>query len=123
MPTDPSPAITDDRWGRLVVGGQTFKDAKLWPGGCRAWDWRETGTDHDVGVQPADVEELLAHGAEHVVLSRGRNDRLTVHPDTEALLGDRGVTVEVLSTDDAIARYETLRRDGAAVGALLHSTC
>jgi hypothetical protein len=123
MTADRPPAITDDGWGRIIVEGHTFKDAKLWPGGSRAWDWHESGTDHDIGVQPADVEELLSHGAEHVILSRGRQGRLTVHPDTESLLGDRGVTFEALSTDDAIARYETLRRNGAAVGALLHSTC
>ena len=29
--------------------------AKLYPGGARAWDWRETGTRHRPGIQPADI--------------------------------------------------------------------
>ena len=29
-----------------VAGLGDGKDFKLWPGGGRAWDWRETGTHH-----------------------------------------------------------------------------
>jgi hypothetical protein len=50
-------------WGRLeIAGGKRFKDAKLFPGASREWDWSETGTDHVPGIRPADVEELLQHG-------------------------------------------------------------
>lgn len=117
------PAITEAGWGRVVVDGATWKDAKLWPGGARAWDWTETGTSHGAGIQPDDVAELLDHGAEHVLLSLGRHGRLGVHPDTVALLDERGVPCEPLETGAAITRYEQLRRSGVAVGALLHTTC
>ena len=118
-----SPKIANHGWGRITVDGRTFKDARLWPGGAGAWDWNETGTGHTAGVQPADVEGLIGHGATHVVLSRGRQGRLGVHADTRALLDDRHVPYDVLLTDDAIARYEQLRADGVAVGALIHTTC
>jgi hypothetical protein len=118
-----SPPITADGWGHIAVGGETVKDAKLWPGGGRAWDWTETGTDHDTGIQPADVHELLDHGAEHVLLSRGRQGRLRVHPDTEALLDELEISYEILATDEAITRYRQLREHGTAVGALIHTTC
>ena len=49
-----------------------FKDVKLWPGGGREWDWGETNTRHEPGIQPSDVEELLVHRPDIVVLSRGR---------------------------------------------------
>ena len=72
-----SPRIARVSWGRLEVEGYPiFKDAKLFPGGARAWDWRDTGTQHEPGTQPADVEELLEHGATVVVLSRGMTGRL-----------------------------------------------
>ncbi len=46
--------LTPDR--RLEVEGrQTFKDAKIFPGGPRGWDWRETGTSHVPGIQCAAV--------------------------------------------------------------------
>jgi hypothetical protein len=122
MPS-PSPHIDSDGWGHIDVDGRAFKDAKLWPGGARAWDWRETGTGHDAGVQPDDVRELVDHGATHVILARGREGRLRVHPDTYALLDDLDVVHETLMTGDAIVRYEALRERGTAVGALVHTTC
>ena len=41
-----SPRIIDVSWGRLEVEGEPepYKDAKLFPGGSREWNWRETGT-------------------------------------------------------------------------------
>src|SRR6516162_2220457 len=67
-----SPQITHASWGRLEVEGKAkpYKDVKLFPGGSREWNWRETGTVHVPGIQPADVQELLDHGAKVVVLSR-----------------------------------------------------
>lgn len=105
-----------------MEGHGLFKDAKLYPGGCRDWNWRETGTDHVPGVQPADVEELLQHGATVVVLSSGVYGRLQVCPETLQLLEDRGVTVHVLRTKEAVRIYNECREKGPA-GALIHSTC
>ncbi len=119
----PSPRIAADGWGRLELeDGRTFKDAKLWPGGARAWDWRESGTGHREGILPADVEEILEHGADVVVLSRGRLRALSVAEGTLALLEARGVEAVVLPTAAAIERYNELRKH-RPVGALIHSTC
>jgi hypothetical protein len=119
----PSPRIERLSWGRLEVeGARAFKDAKLYPGGAREWDWRETGTRHVPGIQPADVDELLDHGAKAVVLSKGILERLRVCPETLELLRERGVAVHVLQTEEAVARYNELRRR-APVGGLFHSTC
>jgi hypothetical protein len=75
-----SPQITHVSWGRLEVEGKAepYKDAKLFPGDSREWNWRETGTEHVPGMQPADVQELLDHSAQVVVLSRGMAERLRV---------------------------------------------
>jgi hypothetical protein len=73
---------TSPRW-------PAFKDAKLFPGGAREWDWSETGTAHVPGIQPTDVTELLEHGATVVVLSKGVYERLRVCPETLKMLSDR----------------------------------
>jgi len=120
-----SPRISHVSWGRLDVedGAQSFKDAKLYPGGARAWDWNETGTSHTPGIQPADVEELLDQGADVVVLSRGMNERLQVQSETLRVLEEAGVETHVLQTEEAVARYNDLQADGRTVGGLFHSTC
>ena len=119
-----SPKVTHLSWGHLEVEGvdDAFKDAKLFPGGARAWDWNETGTNHEPGIQPADVEELLERGATAVVLSKGFHERLGVTPEALRVLEDRGVRAHVRQTAEAIQLYNELR-ETERVGALIHSTC
>jgi len=118
-----SPRIVGISWGRMEVEGLgEGKDFKLYPGGGRAWDWAETGTRHSPGIQPADVEELVAHGATTVVLSQGMNKQLHVHPDTCRYLEERSITVRVAETSEAVRIYNELT-EGALVAGLFHSTC
>ena len=118
-----SPRISRISWGRLEVEGQgAFKDAKLYPGGAREWDWRETGTRHVPGIQAADLRELLEHGVEVVVLSKGMLERLQVCPETLELLKRKGIPAHVLPTEDAVRLYNELAAE-QKVGGLFHSTC
>ncbi len=118
-----SPRITRLSWGRLEAeDGQVFKDAKLYPGGAREWDWRETGTRHVPGIQPVDVEELLERGATVVVLSKGILEWLQVCPETLKMLRDQGISAHVLQTEKAVRVYNKLR-EKERVGGLFHSTC
>ena len=117
------PGIARAAWGRIeLTDGRSFKDVKLYPGGARAWDWRETGTRHSPGVQPADVQELAAAGATRIVLGTGYHQQLGVCDATRRELADQQVAVEALETGAAVDRYTALR-DREAVAALLHSTC
>ncbi|MGD2137123.1 MAG: Mth938-like domain-containing protein [Gammaproteobacteria bacterium] len=119
-----SPRISALTWGSMAVDGVgSGKDFKLWPGGGRAWDWRETGTHHSPGIQPADVAELIDHGSEAIVLSRGMLLRLQTCRETLALLKASGVAVHVAETGEAAAIYNDLAAQGVAVGGLFHSTC
>ena len=119
----PSPKILSISWGRMEVEGLGVgKDFKLYPGGGRQWDWSQTGTRHVPGIQPADVEELLARGATTVVLSRGMDQQLQIDPATLTYLGMRSVEVRVLETRDAVKIYNELA-EASPVGGLFHSTC
>jgi len=118
----PSPVIDDIHWGRIRVAGRVFKDAKVFPDGAREWDWNETGTRHVPGIQPADVQELIDHGAKTIILSRGMLLALQVHPDTLRMLGEQDIPVHVLETSRAVEKYNELCRS-EKVGGLFHSTC
>jgi hypothetical protein len=119
-----SPRINHVSWGRLEVEGraESYKDAKLFPGGSREWNWRETGTNHVPGIQPTDVQELLDHGAEILVLSRGMKECLEVPRETLEFLKGRQIPVHVLSTVDAARLYNQLA-EKEPVGGLFHTTC
>ena len=119
-----SPRITELSWGRMAVEGVGGgKDFKLWPGGGRAWDWRETGISHAPGIQPADVQELLDKGCRTIVLSRGMLRRLQTCQETLDLLESRDIEVHVAETKEAVEIYNDLVQRGQAVGGLFHSTC
>ena len=118
-----SPKITHISWGRMEVRGLgAGKDWKLYPGGGREWDWGETGTRHDPGIQPADVRELLDHGARVVVLGCGMTSRLRVSDETITLLEQYNIPLHVRETKDAVDLYNRLA-GSEAVGGLFHSTC
>lgn len=118
-----SPRILAISWGRIDVERVgVVKDAKVYPGGGREWDWSQTGTRHNPGVQPADVEELLLHGATAVVLSRGMDLQLQVGRATLEYLEEKGVTAYVAETTEAVRIYNELVATDL-VGGLFHSTC
>jgi hypothetical protein len=56
-----------------IEGHPTFKDAKLFPGGARAWDWRETGTGHVPGIQ--NEQQVIRHPLWLVIVRR-----VNLHP-------------------------------------------
>lgn len=114
------PRVSSVSWGRVEVDGYgVFKDARIHPGGAEEWDWTETGTRHSPGVQPADVYPLLERGAETVVIGTGFHERLEVQPETLRMLEERGASVYVRDTEEAVRLLYGLER----AGALIHSTC
>ena len=119
-----SPRINSLSWGHMSVDGVgAGKDFKLWPGGGREWNWNETNTRHCPGIQPADVDELVKNGCETVVLSRGMLRRLGTCDATLSLLQDKGISVHIAETKEAVEIYNDLVSRGIAVGGLFHSTC
>jgi hypothetical protein len=118
-----SPRILEISWGHMTIEGLGVgKDFKLYPGGGREWDWSETGTRHVPGIQPADVEELLSHGATAVVLSQGMEKRLQVDPATCDYLEQHSIKVHIAETSEAVRIYNDLT-EGNLVAGLFHSTC
>lgn len=120
----PSPLIRHLAWGRMEVEGVgEGKDYKLWPGGGREWDWRETGTRHAPGIQPADVAELIGNGCKTIILSRGMLLCLQTCGETLELLEKENIKVHRGETKEAVRIYNDLAGKGEAVGGLFHSTC
>ncbi|XP_039600168.1 mth938 domain-containing protein [Polypterus senegalus] len=120
-----SPEISSLSWGHMKVKGcaTAYKDCKVWPGGSRAWDWRETGTDHHPGVQPADLDEVLRKGVEILIIGRGMSEALQVPVNTLDYVKKQGVNVKVFQTEKAVKEYNDLACQGHKVGGVFHSTC
>jgi hypothetical protein len=119
-----SPVITHLEWGIIEVEGLgRGRDVKLWPGGGRPWDWSETNTHHVPGIQVADIAELIDHGAEVVVLSRGMELVLKTCPESVNWLDTHCLKHHISETREAARLYNRLAMQGVAVAGLFHSTC
>jgi hypothetical protein len=127
MPETKTSRVKYAGWGKIevTIGSRTltFRDCKVWPGGATGWDWRITNTHHQPGTQPADVEEILEHGIDTMVLSRGASLALGTCPETEDLLRDRGIEYYIEETKKAVDLYNSLVEQGKRVGGIFHSTC
>ena len=75
------------------------------------------------GIQPGDVEELLAKDSSVLILSRGMQLALQTAPETIEFLKRRGVSFHIEETNAAVALYNQLSEAGERVGGLFHSTC
>ena len=118
-----SPRVTKLSWGRIEIEGNlVFKDVKLFPGGCRQWNWRETGTEHSPGIQYSDVQELIDNNTKIVILSKGILGRLKVQKEVVEKLKLENIVVHKLKTKEAVKLYNKLSKS-EAVGALIHTTC
>ena len=119
--------ITNLSWGNMEVNFdgevRVFKDCKLWPGGGREWDWGETGTHHSPGIQMADVEEILSHDVDELVLTRGQLGRLGISAEVETALREQGVSYHIEKTKKAVRLFNELSKQGKRVGGVFHSTC
>ena len=119
-----SPVIEHLSWESITVEGLgAGQDVKLWPGGGRAWDWRETNTHHVPGIQVIDIVELIEHGSEVIVLSRGMELVLRTCAESIKWLNDLQVSYHILETREAAELYNKLATQGIAAGGLFHSTC
>jgi hypothetical protein len=122
-----STRITHLSWGHMevTINGHTYryKDCKVWPGGAKEWDWNLTGTRHRPGIQPADIEEILAHNVDVMILSRGMERMLQASAEAEQLLQVRGLEYHITETQDAVDLFNRLTQQGKAVGGVFHSTC
>lgn len=109
----------------VTINDQTyrFKDCQVWPGRVKEWDWNLTGTRHRPGIQPADIDDILAHNVDVMILSRGMECMLYTWPDTEHLLRSRGIAYHIAETQQAVDLFNTLTRQGKKVGGVFHSTC
>jgi hypothetical protein len=107
--------------GRAVVDGvERNRDLIVLPDRVLDNWWRRDG--HSLVIE--DLADVIDELPPKLILGCGYANRLEPDPAVIEALAKRGVKVEPLPTDEAVARFEELEaRDPAAVAAALHLTC
>ncbi len=110
--------IDDYRFGHIVIDGREHsKDVIVLPDRVVANWWRKDG--HSLVLE--DLSEVIEQLPPKLVVGSGAYGRM--EPDLNAIeaLEARGVSIEILPTEDAVKRYREL--DPATSAAALHLTC
>ena len=114
------------KWGKIEVNNSnesfTYKDAKVWTTNSKDWNWKETGTKHNPGIQIADIEEFI-NDVDIVILTNGVDGVLQVQQETIDYIIEKGKEYHVGLTPTMIKLYNELVAKGKNVGGLFHSTC
>ena len=107
--------------GRVVIDGvEVNRDVIVLPNRVLPNWWRRDG--HSLVIE--DLEEVLDELPERLIVGCGYSSRLRPDPSVVEALERRGVKVEALPTEEAVARFEELEtRNPADVAAALHLTC
>lgn len=112
------PRLERYSFGRIVVDGREHtRDVIVLPGRVVPNWWRKDG--HALVLE--DLEDVLDELPERLVVGTGAASQMRPDPGALEALRERGVTVEVLRTDEAVRRYGQL--DPARTAAALHLTC
>jgi hypothetical protein len=107
--------------GHVVVDGMDLnRDVIVLPNRVLQNWWRRDG--HSLVIE--DLEDVLEELPKRLIVGCGYAGRLEPDPSVIEALARRGVKVEALPTDQAVARFEELEaRDPDVVAAALHLTC
>jgi hypothetical protein len=112
--------IEQYHFGRIVIGGQAFtSDVIVYPDRVAASWWRKEGHRLD----RCDLGEIVAAQPRHLVIGTGYHGRMAVPQETLGYLEAQGIVAHVAPTSEAVALFNRLQREAAAVVAALHLTC
>ncbi|CAF0903969.1 unnamed protein product [Didymodactylos carnosus] len=126
-----SPQIKEISWGKVdidSIGEVLGKNVQLYPGGASKWDWKESNTSHELGIQLADVQRLIDNKlCDVLVLSRGMEEQLQISEGVYDYFRTNGMKLNehyyIEQTEKAVEIYNQLSKRQRRVGALIHSTC
>jgi hypothetical protein len=76
------------------------------------------GTSHM--ISPEEADDLYEPGCVFLLIGSGAFGRVRLSDEARSFFGEQGVTVEILPTGDAVARWNSL--ESSAIG-LFHITC
>jgi hypothetical protein len=121
------PIITKAKWGELVISYNNIdtilKDAIVWNGGVKKWNWSKSNTHHSPGIQLKEIYNFVKYYDSTdflLILSTGFKNVLQVDQKTIDWLDNKLIDYKILSTYDAIELYNNSKGN---VCALIHSTC
>lgn len=107
-------------FGRIQIDGNLYtSDVILANDAVKDGWWRVSG--HNLSCD--DLTDILPERPDILIVGTGYYGRMTLLPEVRHALATRGITLHALPTREAVALFNRLQRQNAAVVAALHITC
>jgi len=112
--------IDSYQFGQIVIDGTSYDSDCLIIGDSvqSSW-WRKQG--HSLSAE--DIEAVIAAKPSVLVVGCGASGFMDVPKQTQQVLQQNDIQLEVLVTDKAVQRFNELSQAGVNVAAALHLTC
>lgn len=108
------------RFGNICVEGRSYvKDVLILPPDVHCPWWRKEG--HRLDLE--DLDAVLSYAPATLLVGTGAHGAMKVPGPTSRDLASRGIAVEVLNTEQACQRFNSLIEQGCRAAAALHLTC
>jgi len=112
--------IDSYQFGQIVVDGVSYSNDVIILGDTvqSNW-WRKQGHL----LSPEDIESVIAAKHSTLVVGCGASGLMKVTDQTQQVLQEHNIKLEVLDTHKAVQRFNEMSQAGANVAAALHLTC
>lgn len=112
--------IDSYQFGRIVIDGTSYSSDCLIIGDSVQPDWwRKQG--HSLSAE--DIEAVIAAKPSVLIVGCGASGLMEVPKQTQQVLQQNDIQLEVLDTHKAVQRFNDLSQAGVNVVAALHLTC
>ena len=116
--------VNSFKFGSIVLDGKKYsRDVFLYPdGGVR----KRKGGFWKFGshtIKREEIEELVKAAPDVLIVGTGTDGIAKLNPDTDAFLKDSGVESVVVTSQEAVDRFNELSAQGKRPAALIHITC
>ncbi|MGQ9631168.1 MAG: Mth938-like domain-containing protein [bacterium] len=120
--------IEGTSFGSITINGETFNHDVIIRSGGKVKKRKKKlskkiyGTSHRVSLD--EVEYIVGEDRpEILVVGSGQTGLLSLTEEAKRYLGERGIDFIELPTHEAIEKFNSLRKSGKTIAALIHVTC
>ena len=111
--------IDEHKFGSFVVDGRNYLgDIKILGTRVKHWQDREKHI-----VNQTDIKELLEINPEFIIVGTGNSGYLKVSQDAKDLIYARRIKLVIDVNQNAVTRYNELKKEGKSIAAIFHATC
>ena len=112
--------IDSYQFGQIVIDGTSYSsDCLIIGDSVQSNWWRKQG--HSLAIE--DIEAVIATKPSVLVVGCGASGFMDIPKQTQQVLQQNDIQLEVLVTDKAVQRFNELSQAGVNVAAALHLTC